>query len=77
VSLRHCLTLIHTETGNRSDIGYDVIGIVAEERENGDRGEAIYFKGIIKYEQDISYTFASDVAVRHCRTGKSKAPPGI
>lgn len=42
--------LIHTEPGKRSNDKYDTIRILVEDKENGDRGEAIYFKEIVKYE---------------------------
>ena len=42
--------LIQTELGNLVVTNYDKFQIIVEDKENGDKGEAIYFKEKVKYE---------------------------
>jgi len=42
--------LIHTDMGKSTEAKYDKIQVIVEDKENGDKGEAIYFKEKIKYE---------------------------
>jgi hypothetical protein len=42
--------LIQTDLGNPTDAKYNKFQIIVEDKENGDKGEAIYFKEKVKYE---------------------------
>jgi len=42
--------LIHTDLGMSTDAKYNEFQIIVEDKENGDKGEAIYFMEKVKYE---------------------------